>query len=433
MSARLLNRRGGRLYFAVLGAATALRPPRHDWVRRRVGGHNRERRRGAMPGGLDVETQDAAGSSSGTSSGSSSSGATSSASGSSSGAGASSSSSSGSSGSGADDSGADDGEDPRRAAGLRRAPGPRPAAAERPLGPGRAAGRRAPGPRRALAPAAATRLRAAASLAARAPVTTEATPPSAAPRLAAAPATTPPSAAPRPAALATTRPTIRPSAARPPRPPEPGPMTAVTTRRPRRAAARRPARGRAPRPAAPARVPRPAAARRPAAPAAPAAAAREAPTAPRITLPLCGTTPCDLRDNICCVSISLTPTGRCLSKADGGTCKGNEATVSCLHQACDCTGGQVCCGVARGSTTFIPNVTSGCQAVPSGGNCQPYPDVTTEAGTIASAQLCKQSAECENSQSCIAQTCLPPIVNAKLSMCGLQSQAPFDCSADSAH
>jgi hypothetical protein len=100
-----------------------------------------------------------------------------------------------------------------------------------------------------------------------------------------------------------------------------------------------------------------------------------------------------------------------------GTCTSNEVKVGCL-QACECGAGTVCCGVLNGAI-----VDSECQAVPANGHCQPYPQTSTQA----SAQLCKVTSECIGGQSCISQTC---VLGAKLNICGLQSQAPFNCTAN---
>jgi hypothetical protein len=128
---------------------------------------------------------------------------------------------------------------------------------------------------------------------------------------------------------------------------------------------------------------------------------------------MCGVTPCDLRSNTCCVDLSLNT--RC-APGHSSACHSNEVTIQCL-QACECAGGQVCCGV---EDTIQGVVQSKCQTVADGDLCKPHPQTTTQA----SAQLCKVTSECKNGQDCITQTC---IYNATLSVCGLQSQDPFNC------
>jgi hypothetical protein len=59
-----------------------------------------------------------------------------------------------------------------------------------------------------------------------------------------------------------------------------------------------------------------------------------------------------------------------------------------------------------------------CQLVPDNASCK-----APAAGYIT-AQLCQQDAECKNGQRCIAQTCL----GATFFFCGLQSEAPFNCT-----
>jgi hypothetical protein len=84
-------------------------------------------------------------------------------------------------------------------------------------------------------------------------------------------------------------------------------------------------------------------------------------------------------------------------------------TFGCT-QACDCQNGQVCCGVENGSVA-----TTSCQTVAGGGSCP---------GGEAGAQLCEVSSECTNGQACTPQSCAD---GAHLSLCGIQSQAPFNC------
>jgi hypothetical protein len=132
--------------------------------------------------------------------------------------------------------------------------------------------------------------------------------------------------------------------------------------------------------------------------------------------PMCGTTPCDLRSNTCCISLTLET--RCIAGVSA-SCKSTEAAVHCL-QACECPDNGVCCGV---DNTLVGFVESECQAVPAGGLCNPHPQTATQA----SEQLCKTDAECTNGQGCISQTCID---GAMLNICGLQSQDPFDCVAN---
>jgi hypothetical protein len=79
--------------------------------------------------------------------------------------------------------------------------------------------------------------------------------------------------------------------------------------------------------------------------------------------------------------------------------------------------GSSCCGVIN-TTTFAGGAS--CEVVADGGACVPG------AGQAA-AQLCEQDAECKNGMPCIAQTC---VFGSKFKFCGVQSGAPFRCSAD---
>jgi hypothetical protein len=149
-------------------------------------------------------------------------------------------------------------------------------------------------------------------------------------------------------------------------------------------------------------------------------AAAPAPNCPNYVAPPCGgpndTSPCDLRSNTCCITLTLQE--RCIPGA-AAKCNSNEAAIHCAN-ACDCSGGNVCCGVAN---VLVGAVQTVCQSIPDGGLCNPHPATNTQA----SAQLCNVNAampECKNGQNCIAQTCE---YGANLSICGLQSQDPFDC------
>jgi hypothetical protein len=136
------------------------------------------------------------------------------------------------------------------------------------------------------------------------------------------------------------------------------------------------------------------------------------------TAPKCnGNATCDLRTNTCCVTEAFVPTGRCVPDGDsGGTCNSNESPFHCEY-ACDCTGGQSCCGTIN-TSTFAG--AASCQAVANGGTCTP-------GANEAAAQLCEQDAECKNGQPCIAQTCN---FGAMFRFCGIQTQQPFACTAN---
>jgi hypothetical protein len=131
------------------------------------------------------------------------------------------------------------------------------------------------------------------------------------------------------------------------------------------------------------------------------------------TAPMCGTMPCDLRSNTCCVDLNFN--ARCIPGANA-SCNSNEATGHCLQQ-CECPADTVCCGVEN---SLVGVVQTSCQSVPDGGHCQPYP----QTSITASAQLCHFNAECKTAEDCITQTCIYNIV---VQVCGLQSQAPFNC------
>ena len=130
----------------------------------------------------------------------------------------------------------------------------------------------------------------------------------------------------------------------------------------------------------------------------------------------CGANPgdtCDLRTKTCCVTLDLQES--CLTSCDPM----RQAAVHCTN-TCDCSGGQVCCGVIN---QIVGVVQSVCQTVADGGFCNPNPPTNTQA----SAQLCTVDSECKNGEQCIFQTCE---FGAMFHLCGLQSQDPFDCTAN---
>jgi hypothetical protein len=131
------------------------------------------------------------------------------------------------------------------------------------------------------------------------------------------------------------------------------------------------------------------------------------------TAPMCGMMPCDLRSNTCCLDLNFN--ARCLPGANAN-CNSNEATGHCLQQ-CECPADTVCCGVEN---SLVGVVQTACQSVPDGGHCQPYP----QTSITAAAQLCHVNSECKTGDNCITQTC---IYNLVVQVCGLQSQAPFNC------
>jgi hypothetical protein len=97
-------------------------------------------------------------------------------------------------------------------------------------------------------------------------------------------------------------------------------------------------------------------------------------------------------------------------------CSIDVPSYFCL-QATDCPAGQVCCATGDDAGVLGPS----CQTVPDGGAC-------SGAGTSGSAQLCQTQGECKNGLPCILQTCqIQPGTPAHLMICGLQSQAPFNC------
>lgn len=106
----------------------------------------------------------------------------------------------------------------------------------------------------------------------------------------------------------------------------------------------------------------------------------------------------------------------------GASCP-NDAVFKCVEKT-DCPSGQVCCGVADQAAA---TAGSACQDVAATGNhCTPV--ATSATSTQGSAQLCQTNAECITG-SCLWQDCTVGTLSPSLTMCGLQSAAPFNCVA----
>jgi hypothetical protein len=135
----------------------------------------------------------------------------------------------------------------------------------------------------------------------------------------------------------------------------------------------------------------------------------------------CGT-PCDLTADTCCVS--SVGAAMCVTGHSGCGTFGSPlgaAAFECIQET-DCPSGQVCCGYAANGMTG-----SKCQDVSgNGGKCSPAP-----SSTQGSVQFCQKSCECKDGSECVAQSCTVTsgVPNANLTMCGLQSQPPYNCTA----
>jgi len=119
--------------------------------------------------------------------------------------------------------------------------------------------------------------------------------------------------------------------------------------------------------------------------------------------PLCGTTPCDLRTNTCCVPTDGGVSGAQCKPGTSAACSAGTATFHC-QQMSDCANGDVCCGVYD---LLAGTAQTQCQS----GSCQ-------------IAQVCKTNGECRNGQPCTEQLCQG---QATLQLCGVQ--AALGCSA----
>jgi hypothetical protein len=131
---------------------------------------------------------------------------------------------------------------------------------------------------------------------------------------------------------------------------------------------------------------------------------------------------CDFRSNTCCVTLATTSSAVCVPGA--GTACTPPAEADHCRYSCDCPGGYSCCGVLN-TATYAGII--GCQQLSDNSSC-----VAPGPGYIT-AQLCQQDEECKNGQRCIDQLCLGlPASYAIFHFCGLQSQAPYNCTVYSA-
>ena len=127
--------------------------------------------------------------------------------------------------------------------------------------------------------------------------------------------------------------------------------------------------------------------------------------------------PCNLKSDTCCVDALATAS--CKSGHAGCGAGLVAAAFECVQDT-DCPSGQVCCGYAQNNAAG-----SKCQDVSHNGNkCSPAP-----SSTQGSVQFCQKTCECKDGSECIPQSCnVMAGVPANLTMCGLQSQAPYNCT-----
>jgi hypothetical protein len=134
----------------------------------------------------------------------------------------------------------------------------------------------------------------------------------------------------------------------------------------------------------------------------------------------CASATCDFRSNTCCVNLS-GGSSPCLSGVDASCPASTTIDYAPAHcrYSCDCPAGQSCCGELN--LSLLKGAVE-CQLVPDNGSC-----VAPGPGYIT-AQTCASDEECKNGQPCVAQSCF----GTTYYFCGLQSQAPFNCTTVSA-
>jgi hypothetical protein len=127
-------------------------------------------------------------------------------------------------------------------------------------------------------------------------------------------------------------------------------------------------------------------------------------------IPYCATNvACDLTQNTCCVNPAGD--GTCAT-GHNNPCSGAGGAFQCIQKT-DCPTGQLCCGYQTDSS----HGGSKCEAV-------------SACPSATSAQLCETNAECTGGAKCIPQSCnVGAIVPAMLTLCGLQSNSTYTCTA----
>lgn len=119
----------------------------------------------------------------------------------------------------------------------------------------------------------------------------------------------------------------------------------------------------------------------------------------------CGSTPCDLRSKTCCLPSDGGLDASYCVPGNQTMCGANVVTYHCLSSP-DCpTSGNVCCGTYDLAAKTAATV---CQTSCTG------------------PQFCKADSECHGGVTCVTQSCMGI---SPLHLCGLQTQAPYNCTA----
>jgi len=141
--------------------------------------------------------------------------------------------------------------------------------------------------------------------------------------------------------------------------------------------------------------------------------------------PSCGSTACNLGPSYKTCCISSTGAGDCV---DSGTaCPPGGSVYECLD-AFECPSGLSCCGIVDETTA---TVAAACQSTLTS-PLSPCSNVAAaDAATLVSVQLCQQEQGCQYGESCIWQDCTVEGQPIELTMCGIHSGPPLNCTAHS--
>ena len=139
------------------------------------------------------------------------------------------------------------------------------------------------------------------------------------------------------------------------------------------------------------------------------APAKDAGASDEYLVPLCGTIPCDYRSKTCCLFTDGGVEGGAATSCIDGTSASCGSGVGTFHCSgvIECPTGKVCCGVY--------DLT----ALTAGTSC-------LDAPCSSMGQFCRTTEECPSGKPCTPQTCGNATV---LYLCGVLSQAPYNCMA----
>jgi hypothetical protein len=141
--------------------------------------------------------------------------------------------------------------------------------------------------------------------------------------------------------------------------------------------------------------------------------------------PSCGSTACNLGPSYKTCCISSTGQGDCV---DSGTaCPPGGSVYECLD-AFECPSSLSCCGVVDETAA---TVASACQSTLTSPFSPCSNLAPADAATLVSVQLCQREQGCQTGERCTWQDCTLGGQPIQLTMCGIHSGPPLNCTAHS--